>query len=128
MKKAISILLVSALLLFSVGCGSTEDVPVQDAEVSEETTETEETMSEAETEAETETETKSGQEASETEEIKTTEDASESDDSAVVVKSSNAVSSEEKEAVLEELEKELDDVLESINQLETVDDSDLVIE
>jgi cytoskeletal protein RodZ len=125
MKKAISILLVSALLLFSVGCGRTEDVPEKDAEVSEEATEAE---METETEAEMETETKSETEASEALETETPEDASEIDDSAVVVKSSNAVSSEEKEAVLVELEKELDDVLESINQLETVEDSDLVIE
>jgi len=98
MKKALSIMIIAGLLLFSVGCGPTEDVPEKDAAVSEET------------------------------ESESPEDADVSDDSAVVVKSSNAVSSEEKRAVLEELEKELDDALESINQLETVDDTDLVIE
>ncbi len=124
MKKALSIMIIAGLLLFSVGCGPTEDVPEKDAAVSEETTETEE----AKAEIKMETENKSEVGASEETESESPEDADVSDDSAVVVKSSNAVSSEEKRAVLEELEKELDDALESINQLETVDDTDLVIE
>mgnify|MGYP001186440512 FL=1 len=124
MKKAIAILLVATLFLFLAGCGRNENIDDQNDEVSEEMPGDEETKDEGKMDAEIQSE----QEASQADDSGTTSDASENDDSGIVAKSSNAVSSEEKEAVLEELDKELGDLLNSIDKLETVDDSDLVIE
>ena len=124
MKKAIAILLVATLFLFLAGCGRNENIDDQNDEVSEEMPGDEETKDEGKMDAEIQ----SDPEASQADDSGTTYDASENDDSGIVAKSSNAVSSEEKEAVLEELDKELGDLLNSIDKLETVDDSDLVIE
>ncbi|PLX33790.1 MAG: hypothetical protein C0604_02940 [Clostridiales bacterium] len=124
MKKAIAILLVATLFLFLAGCGRNENIDDQNDEVSEEMPGDEETKDEGKMDAEIQ----SDPEASQADDSGTTSDASENDDSGIVAKSSNAVSSEEKEAVLEELDKELGDLLNSIDKLETVDDSDLVIE
>ncbi len=46
-------------------------------------------------------------------------------DSRIVAKSSNAVSNKEKEAVIKQLDKELDELFTGIENLEDVEDSDL---
>lgn len=114
MKKTFVIFLVMALLVFTVACGPAEEAGGPEAGPAGQEQET------AAPEAADGSEDGTGQE-------KPGEEKPE-DGAAVVAESSNAVSSAEKEAVLEELDKELEDFLKDVNQLETVEEADLEIE
>ncbi len=57
-----------------------------------------------------------------------TESAGGGNEAAVIVKSGNTVTDDERKAVLEELDREIDELLDSLNELDEAEDQDLTFE
>lgn len=144
MKRIISI---GILIFILTGCGSTG--PVLDKDTSEKLQEintdeveivekNEETVSEEQSMSKEKTENKDIedpiQDETENSEIDTGEDKNQDDKektdeqgTEVIAKSNNDVTSKEKEEILNEIDKLLDDMFKNIEEMDTVKDEDLVI-